>query len=53
MLEVYCVRCGEDCSNAYGTHWGYPYHFGCLPLTRNKPAFIDEEDARDMEVSDG
>ena len=45
MLTVECTRCGEDCSNAYGTHYGYPYHFGCLPLSKEKPEWVEAEEA--------
>lgn len=33
-MKVECTGCGEDCSHAYGTHDGYPYHFGCIPAKR-------------------
>ncbi|HWX30132.1 MAG TPA: hypothetical protein VNZ53_22180 [Steroidobacteraceae bacterium] len=35
-MKVQCYGCGQDCSNAYGTHNGYPYHFGCLPIPSKK-----------------
>lgn len=35
-MKVECTGCGRDCSQAYGTHQGYPYHFGCIPA-RQKP----------------
>lgn len=30
-MKVYCRGCGGDCSNAYGTWHGYPYHIMCIP----------------------
>lgn len=36
MMKTYCEGCGGDCSHAYGTHMGYVYHFGCIPLRRNR-----------------
>ncbi len=30
-MKTTCTACGLDCSHAYGTHKGDPYHFGCLP----------------------
>lgn len=33
-MKVECYGCGEDCSHAYGTYQGFPYHFGCLPVKR-------------------
>lgn len=33
-MKVECYGCGQDCSHAYGTYFGYPYHFGCLPVKR-------------------
>ena len=43
-MRCECTGCGEDCSHAYGTHNGYPYHFGCLPVTpkRRDPRLSDE-----------
>lgn len=42
-MRVECCECGEDCSHAYATHRGYPYHFGCLPLPkRNKSSAKDK-----------
>lgn len=26
-----CTGCGQDCSRAYATWHGYPYHVSCLP----------------------
>ncbi len=31
-MKTYCIGCGEDCSHAYGTWHGDPYHFGCIPM---------------------
>ena len=42
MREVIeCPRCGEDCSHAYGTYKGYPFHIGCLPVTKSEKAEVD------------
>jgi len=35
-MKAYCTGCGEDCSHAYGTYQGYPYHFGCIPMRRKR-----------------
>lgn len=35
-MKTYCAGCGEDCSHAYGTWMGYPYHFSCIPERRKK-----------------
>lgn len=35
-MKVECYGCGGDCSNAYGTYRGYPYHFGCLPDAKGR-----------------
>lgn len=34
MMKVECFGCGEDCSHAYATWRGDPYHFGCIPMRR-------------------
>ena len=31
-MKVYCEGCGQDCSHAYGTYEGYPYHIMCIPM---------------------
>lgn len=47
-MKIECAECGADCSHAYGTHNGLPYHFGCIPaprrrsLTREETAIMDE-----------
>lgn len=33
-MRCECTGCGEDCSHAYGTYMGDPYHFGCIPAGR-------------------
>lgn len=38
MTRFNCRGCGRDCSRAYGTYEGYPYHFACLPTP--EPAFV-------------
>ena len=40
-MRCECTGCGEDCSHAYATHNGYPYHFGCLP-EKPKRKSLDE-----------
>jgi hypothetical protein len=35
-MKTYCTGCDEDCSHAYGTWMGDPYHFGCIPLRRKR-----------------
>lgn len=35
-MRVECFGCGEDCSHAYATYLGDPYHFGCIPVRRNR-----------------
>jgi hypothetical protein len=40
--RTYCYGCGEDCTHAYGTHNGYPYHFGCIPM-KKKPRPVRNE----------
>ena len=32
MVKMECEACGEDCSNAYMTFRGAPYHFSCIPM---------------------
>ena len=32
IMKVQCAGCGEDCSHAYATWKGDPYHFGCIPV---------------------
>ena len=43
-----CYGCGGDCSQAYGTHQGYPYHFGCLPTPKRKDSRTQSEIEYDM-----
>lgn len=33
-MKTFCTACGKDCSHAYGTWYGKPYHFGCIPAKR-------------------
>lgn len=33
-MEMTCTGCGRDCSNAYATWKGSPYHVGCIPAPR-------------------
>lgn len=35
-LKAQCTACGGDCSQAYGTYRGAPYHFGCIPAKPSK-----------------
>ena len=35
-MKAICFGCGDDCSHAYATHKGYPYHVGCLPVPAKK-----------------
>ena len=35
-FKVECQGCGQDCSNAYGTWHGYPYHIMCIPAKNGK-----------------
>lgn len=38
-MKVTCTGCGEDCSNAYATWHGGPYHVMCIPAPqRMKPS---------------
>jgi hypothetical protein len=32
MIKMECDACGKDCSNAYATYRGAPYHFSCIPM---------------------
>lgn len=36
-MKVQCTGCGEDCSHAYATWRGDPYHYGCIPAPEKKP----------------
>jgi len=42
-LKCYCTGCGEDCSHAYGTWCGDPYHIGCIPERKRRTEYSDEE----------
>ena len=35
-MKVECQGCGQDCSNAYGTWKGWPYHIMCIPVSNGK-----------------
>jgi len=41
-FKVECAGCGEDCSNAYCTHYGYPYHAMCLPVPKRTRLTYDK-----------
>lgn len=49
-MIVECTGCGEDCSHSYGTHKGYPYHFGCLP-TSTKRRLPRHDEPTDAEIA--
>ena len=34
-MRVECEGCGEECTNAYGTWNGYPYHITCIPMRKD------------------
>ena len=42
MIRAECAACGEDCSHAYATYNGEPYHFGCLPVKPKKQRTVLE-----------
>lgn len=44
MIEIECARCGEDCSRAYGTYNGYPFHLACLPTREDRHNWSITED---------
>ena len=50
MIQVECTRCGGDCSTAYGTYMGYPYHILCLPTKKAEKDDPDELYPSDVEV---
>lgn len=40
-MRCECTGCGEDCSHAYGTFNGDPYHFSCLPAKQHRRRCAD------------
>jgi hypothetical protein len=52
-MKTECCGCGEDCSHAYGTYQGYPYHFGCLPTPNRKPKPVAQDRADPDLVREG
>jgi hypothetical protein len=51
-FKVECTACGEDCSHSYGTWRGYPYHFNCLPSTKQERAYFFETEEEAAEAAD-
>lgn len=49
-MKTICTSCGHDCSHAYATWHGDPYHFGCMPLPKNKPRPTDDRKAVDAQT---
>lgn len=47
MIKMTCAGCGEDCSHAYGTWMGHPYHIGCIPTGRGLRTLPRGEAAQD------
>lgn len=48
-MKVHCTGCGGDCSHAYGTWMGDPYHFGCIPMPRRRKKLSAAEQLRNIE----
>jgi hypothetical protein len=52
-MKAYCTGCGQDCSHAYGTWMGDPYHFGCIPARPKRRPRPDEEDEAAQAADNG